>query len=90
MGFTRQKMGRLPLHIKCAGKQDFVIPRAIHAKVLPSPGISVQDVLAFTLPNQVITSLTLTCGYFSHNVPDAVSEASLTRLQRLPVPTLPQ
>jgi hypothetical protein len=44
-------------------------------------------VLAFTLPNQVITVPNISpAGYFSRNVPDAVSEASLARLRRLPVP----
>jgi hypothetical protein len=82
-----KKWGDLPPRIKRAAKQDFLIPRAIRAKVLPSPGISVQDVLAFTLPNQVIAVSNISpAGYFSRNVPDAASEASVARLRRLPVP----
>ena len=71
-----KKWGDLPPLLKHAAKQDFLIPCAICAKVLPSPGISVQDVLAFTLPNQVIAILNISpAGYFSHNVLDAASEA---------------
>jgi hypothetical protein len=85
---TGKKWANILTHIKLAGKQEFVVPSHIHAEILPSSGISIQELLGFTLPNQTITVNVMISpmAFFSRNTADSISEASLTRLRRLPIP----
>jgi hypothetical protein len=82
------KWGDIPAHVKHAGKQEFLIPGPIRAEILPSYGISVQEMLAFNLPNQTVTVNVIDpVNFFSRHAADRISEASLMRLRRLPIPT---
>jgi hypothetical protein len=52
---TGKKWCDIPTHVKLAGKQEFLVPSTICTEILPSSGISIQELLGFTLPNQTIT-----------------------------------
>jgi hypothetical protein len=74
-----KKWNDIPPHVQCAAKQDFLIPKAICAKVLPLPGNSVKQMLEFTLPSYTISIGTCSPeSFFSHNSPDTISDFSIT------------
>ena len=82
-----KKWGLVPPRVKRAGKQEFVIPDIVCMKVLPSAGISIQDMLDFSLPIHTIPVKTVDAvSFFSHTAPDPVSEPLLTCLRQLPTP----
>lgn len=77
-----KKWGDVPPRVKCAAKRDFQIPDVIRAEMLPLPGISIQEMLDFTLPNAVATvTSNILLTFFSRNPPDAVSKSLLLRMQ---------
>jgi hypothetical protein len=82
-----KKWGDVPPCVKHAAKQDFQIPDFICAEMLPSPGISIQEMLDFTLPNATATVSSNTLStFFSRKAPDAISKSLLLRMRRLPMP----
>ncbi|KAJ8594099.1 hypothetical protein M405DRAFT_858399 [Rhizopogon salebrosus TDB-379] len=82
-----KKWGDIPPHVERTAKQDFQIPDFIRAQMLPSPGISIKEMLDFTLPNTTATiSSNTPVMFFSRNGPDAISQALLLRMRRLPTP----
>jgi hypothetical protein len=75
------------LRVRRVAKQDFLIPNAIRAKVLPPPGNSVKQMLEFTLPSYTISIGTRSPeSFFSRNSPNTISDFSITQLRRLPTP----
>jgi hypothetical protein len=70
-----KKWGDVPPRVKRAAKQDFQIPDFIHTEMLPLPGISIQEMLDFTLPNATATVSSNTLStFFSRKAPDAISK----------------
>jgi hypothetical protein len=82
-----KKWGTIPPHVKHVGKQEFLIPNFIRAEVLPLSGISIKDVLEFSLPTPTTPVQTIDpASFFSRTVPNPVSKTLLARLRRLPTP----
>jgi hypothetical protein len=74
-----KKWNDIPPHVRCVAKQDFLIPKAICAKVLPPPGNSVKQMLEFTLPSYTISIGTHSLeSFFSRNSPDTISDFLIT------------
>jgi hypothetical protein len=83
-----KKWGDIPPIVKCTGKKEFLIPTDIGAKILPPPGFPIQKMLAFALPIQGTTVNSIDpMNFFSHNALELITEASLTCLRQLPMPT---
>jgi hypothetical protein len=77
-----KKWNDIPPCVQRAAKQDFLIPNTIRAKVLPSPGNSVKQMLEFTLPSYTISIGTRSPeSFFSRNSPDTISDFSITQLR---------
>ena len=73
-----KKWNDIPPRVRRAAKQDFLIPNAIRAKVLPPPGNSVKQMLEFTLPSYTISIGTRSPeSFFSRNSPDTISDFSI-------------
>lgn len=82
-----KKWNDIPPRVRRVAKQDFLIPNAIRARVLPPPGNSVKQMLEFTLPSYTVSIGTCSPErFFSRNSPDTISDFSITRLRRLPTP----
>jgi hypothetical protein len=82
-----KKWDYVPPYVQRVAKQDFLIPDAIQAKILPLPGTSVKQMLEFTLPHYIISVNTRSSeSFFSRNSSDPISDASIIRLRRLPTP----
>jgi hypothetical protein len=74
-----KKWNDIPPRVRRAAKQDFLIPNAICAKVLPPPGNSVKQMLEFTLPSYMISIGTRSPeSFFSRNSPDTISDFLIT------------
>ena len=73
-----KKWGTIPPRVKHVGKQEFLIPNCIQAEVLPLSGISIKDVLEFSLPTPTTPVQTIDpASFFSHTVPNPVSKTLL-------------
>jgi hypothetical protein len=83
-----KKWGDIPPVVKCAGKKEFLIPTNIGAKILPPPGLAIQKMLALALPIQGTTVNSIDpMNLFSRDAPELITEASLSRLRQLSMPT---
>jgi hypothetical protein len=81
MDLPKEKWGDVPPCVKYAAKQDFQIPDFICAKMLPTTGISIQEMLDFTLPNAATTvSSNTPSTFFSHRAPDTISKSLLLHM----------
>jgi len=80
-----KKWGDIPPVVKCTGKKEFLI---LGANILPPPTLPIQKMLAFALAIQGTTVNSIDpMNFFSCNAPELITEASLTHLQSLPMPT---
>ena len=83
-----KKQRDVPHIVKHAGKKEFHIPPNICVKILPSSGISMPEMLNFTLPNQTTTVNNLNPEhFFSHNPANLITETFIVHLWWLPMPT---
>lgn len=65
----------LPSRIKKIGRKEFSIPATIHPKILPSSDLSVDELVAFSLPNFIITANKFNnICFFSKEKPESVWE----------------
>lgn len=84
-----KKWRDLPPRIKRAAKGYFAIPDTMRECILPAKDLSIQQMIDFTLPNPVLTFTPFgPASFFSRNAPEAISDAMLSRLRRLPIPPI--
>ena len=69
-------------------KQEFTILASVSSKTLPVLGTSIQEMIKFTLPSQLVTVNAITpSSYFSSTVPDPIHESLLVQMHCLPTPS---
>jgi hypothetical protein len=79
-----KKWNDIPPCVRRVAKQDFLIPNAIRAKVLPPPGNSVKQILEFTLPSYTVSISTHSPeSLFSRNSPDTILDFSIS-IRKIP------
>ena len=74
-----------PLQIKRAGQAIFHIPEFIQKQNLPSPTISIWEMLQFTLPRHSSSSPEVS-AFFRKESPSPITEITISNLRRLQVP----
>ena len=84
---TRKKWANLPPWVKCAIKNEFHVPTLMWEAILPAPGISIQEILDYSLPRTCATVKSDPVTFFSCRAPDQISESQVAQLQWLPIPT---
>jgi hypothetical protein len=77
----------LPPRIKRQATQDFTIPTYTEEQILPAPNISIHQLTDFPLPTATVIVQEKPSEFFSRYDADIVSEAMLTKIRRLPMPT---
>ncbi|KAJ7468437.1 hypothetical protein B0H11DRAFT_2045881, partial [Mycena galericulata] len=82
-----KKMASAPPIVHRVAKNTFTIPQAFYYHLLPSPMISITNMLDFSLPLQFAPNdAPQPCQYFSTEAPDLLDQDAVSRLHRLPIP----
>ena len=78
----------VPPWVKCTVAVILTIPDTIHQQLLPSKNLSIHQLIDFTLPKgAAVLSMATSLDYFCRNPPDLLSESSLSKIKRLPMPS---
>lgn len=78
----------VPPRVKRTVALILTIPDAIHQQLLPSKNLSIHQLVDFTIPKgAAVLSTASSLDYFCHNPPDLLSESSLSKMKRLPMPS---
>jgi hypothetical protein len=67
------------------GQAIFRIPEFIQKQTLPSPTLSIREMLQFTLPRYSASRLDVS-AFFCKELPGPITEITISSLRRLPVP----
>jgi hypothetical protein len=76
-----------PPQIRRAGQAIFRIPESVQKQTLPSPTLSIREMLQFTLPRHSTSTLKVS-AFFRKDIPGPITEISISSLRRLPVPPI--
>src|ERR1700720_1661954 len=68
-------------------KYTMAVIFSIHQQLLPSKNLSIHQLVDFTIPKgAVVLSTASSLDYFCRNLPDLLSESSLSKMKRLTMP----
>ena len=84
---TRKKWANLPPWVKHATMNEFCVLTSMQGAILPTPGISIQEILNCSLPRTCTTMKSHPVTFFSCKAPDQISESLVAWLWWLPTPT---
>lgn len=86
--FQGKHWSDVPPLVKRAATHAFTIPSAIEQQIIPSPNISIHQLIDFTLPKAIATIQEANIAkFFSLNEPGIITEDLLARMSRLAMPT---